>query len=160
MQGTSPMAARPRPIIIHTKCAVSNLWQRLGPGHNFSTHNTGFLCESCTAWTNGFFVVLPLQSGESPLSPSALSHSDTASSTQSLSHGGAPELLVGLAYNATTGRLSVEMIKGSHFRNLAVNRAPGKCVSVAPALGLPEASLRLCWLWSSFFNFLQDMILV
>ncbi|XP_060150860.1 synaptotagmin-16 isoform X2 [Globicephala melas] len=63
-------------------------------------------------------------SGESPLSPSAVSHSDSASSTQSLSHGGAPELLVGLSYNATTGRLSVEMIKGSHFRNLAVNRVP------------------------------------
>ncbi|XP_012870268.1 PREDICTED: synaptotagmin-16 [Dipodomys ordii] len=65
-----------------------------------------------------------LSSGESSLSPSAVSHSDSASSTQSLSHGGAPELLVGLSYNATTGRLSVEMIKGSHFRNLAVNRAP------------------------------------
>ncbi|XP_066199175.1 synaptotagmin-16 [Saccopteryx leptura] len=65
-----------------------------------------------------------ISSGESPLSPSAVSHSDSASSTQSLSHGGAPELLVGLSYNATTGRLSVEMIKGSHFRNLAVNRAP------------------------------------
>nr|XP_055160214.1 synaptotagmin-16 isoform X2 [Nyctereutes procyonoides] len=65
-----------------------------------------------------------ISSGESPLSPSAVSHSDSASSTQSLSHGGVPELLVGLAYNATTGRLSVEMIKGSHFRNLAVNRAP------------------------------------
>ncbi|XP_054423590.1 synaptotagmin-16 [Pteronotus mesoamericanus] len=65
-----------------------------------------------------------ISSGESPLSPSAVSHSDSASSTQSLSHGGTPELLVGLSYNATTGRLSVEMIKGSHFRNLAVNRAP------------------------------------
>ncbi|XP_058595243.1 synaptotagmin-16 isoform X7 [Neofelis nebulosa] len=65
-----------------------------------------------------------ISSGESPLSPSAVSHSDSASSTQSLSHGGAPELLVGLSYNATTGRLSVQMIKGSHFRNLAVNRAP------------------------------------
>ncbi|XP_055394250.1 synaptotagmin-16 isoform X3 [Bubalus kerabau] len=65
-----------------------------------------------------------ISSGESPLSPSAVSHSDSASSTQSLSHGGAPELLVGLSYNATTGRLSVEMIKGSHFRNLAMNRAP------------------------------------
>eukprot|EP00069_Balaena_mysticetus_P004137 bmy_17195T0 len=65
-----------------------------------------------------------IRSGESPLSPSAVSHSDSASSTQSLSHGGAPELLVGLSYNATTGRLSVEMIKGSHFRNLAVNRVP------------------------------------
>ncbi|KAM5273604.1 synaptotagmin-16 [Ctenodactylus gundi] len=65
-----------------------------------------------------------MSSGESSLSPSAVSHSDSASSTQSLSHGGVPELLVGLSYNATTGRLSVEMIKGSHFRNLAVNRAP------------------------------------
>ncbi|XP_062947438.1 synaptotagmin-16 [Cynocephalus volans] len=65
-----------------------------------------------------------ISSGASPLSPSAVSHSDSASSMQSLSHGGTPELLVGLSYNATTGRLSVEMIKGSHFRNLAVNRAP------------------------------------
>ncbi|KAM4663977.1 synaptotagmin-16 isoform 5-T5 [Discoglossus pictus] len=65
-----------------------------------------------------------LSSGDSQLSFSAISHSDSASSTQSLSHGGVPELLVGLSYNSTTGRLSVEMIKGSHFRNLAINRPP------------------------------------
>ncbi|XP_044872627.1 synaptotagmin-16 isoform X2 [Mauremys mutica] len=65
-----------------------------------------------------------MSSGDSQLSLSAISHSDSASSTQSLSHGGVPELLVGLSYNATTGRLSVEMIKGSHFRNLAINRPP------------------------------------
>ncbi|XP_074677714.1 synaptotagmin-16 isoform X1 [Strix aluco] len=65
-----------------------------------------------------------LSSADSQLSLSAISHSDSASSTQSLSHGGVPELLVGLSYNATTGRLSVEMIKGSHFRNLAINRPP------------------------------------
>ncbi|XP_037251973.1 synaptotagmin-16 [Falco rusticolus] len=65
-----------------------------------------------------------LSSADSQLSLSAISHSDSASSTQSLSHGGLPELLVGLSYNATTGRLSVEMIKGSHFRNLAINRPP------------------------------------
>ncbi|XP_064368005.1 synaptotagmin-16 isoform X3 [Dromaius novaehollandiae] len=65
-----------------------------------------------------------LSSGDSQLSLTAISHSDSASSTQSLSHGGVPELLVGLSYNATTGRLSVEMIKGSHFRNLAINRPP------------------------------------
>nr|XP_009921039.1 PREDICTED: synaptotagmin-16 [Haliaeetus albicilla] len=65
-----------------------------------------------------------LSSEDSQLSLSAISHSDSASSTQSLSHGGVPELLVGLSYNATTGRLSVEMIKGSHFRNLAINRPP------------------------------------
>ncbi|XP_050808564.1 synaptotagmin-16 isoform X3 [Gopherus flavomarginatus] len=65
-----------------------------------------------------------MSSGDSQLSLSAVSHSDSASSAQSLSHGGVPELLVGLSYNATTGRLSVEMIKGSHFRNLAINRPP------------------------------------
>ncbi|XP_075470969.1 synaptotagmin-16 isoform X4 [Ascaphus truei] len=65
-----------------------------------------------------------LSSGDSQFSFSAISHSDSASSSQSLSHGGVPELLVGLSYNATTGRLSVEMIKGSHFRNLAINRPP------------------------------------
>ncbi|XP_048711696.2 synaptotagmin-16 isoform X2 [Caretta caretta] len=65
-----------------------------------------------------------MSSGDSQISLSATSHSDSASSTQSLSHGGIPELLVGLSYNATTGRLSVEMIKGSHFRNLAINRPP------------------------------------
>ncbi|XP_048061671.1 synaptotagmin-16 isoform X3 [Megalobrama amblycephala] len=50
--------------------------------------------------------------------------SDSASSSQSVSHGGNPELLLGLSYNATTGRLSVEIIKGSHFRNFALNRPP------------------------------------
>ncbi|XP_063003738.1 synaptotagmin-16 [Elgaria multicarinata webbii] len=65
-----------------------------------------------------------LCSGGSQISLSGISQSDSASSTQSLSHGGVPELLVGLSYNATTGRLSVEMIKGSHFRNLAINRPP------------------------------------
>nr|XP_056707398.1 synaptotagmin-16 [Euleptes europaea] len=65
-----------------------------------------------------------LRRGGSQISLSAISQSDSASSTQSMSHGGVPELLVGLSYNATTGRLSVEMIKGSHFRNLAINRPP------------------------------------
>ncbi|KAF4106021.1 synaptotagmin-16 isoform X2 [Onychostoma macrolepis] len=50
--------------------------------------------------------------------------SDSASSSHSVSHGGNPELLLGLSYNATTGRLSVEIIKGSHFRNFAFNRPP------------------------------------
>ncbi|XP_061531404.1 synaptotagmin-14 isoform X2 [Phycodurus eques] len=49
---------------------------------------------------------------------------DSASSTQSLTHGGAPELLMGLSYSATTGRMSVEVIKGSHFRNMAADRPP------------------------------------
>lgn len=67
-----------------------------------------------------------LQSVDSQVSLAGVSQSDSASSTQSLTHGGVPELLVGLSYNATTGRLSVELIKGSHFRNLAINRPPGE----------------------------------
>lgn len=43
-----------------------------------------------------------------------------------MQHGGMPELLLGLGYNGTTGRLTVEVIKGSNFRNMAMNRAPGK----------------------------------
>ncbi|XP_058472016.1 synaptotagmin-16 isoform X1 [Solea solea] len=61
---------------------------------------------------------------ESGLSVSPVSQSDSVSSTQSLTHGGVPELLMGLSYNATTGRMSVELVKGSHFRNLAINRPP------------------------------------
>ncbi|XP_011618289.1 synaptotagmin-16 isoform X3 [Takifugu rubripes] len=49
---------------------------------------------------------------------------DGALSSQSLAHGGVPELLLGLSYSATTGRLSVEIIKGSHFRNLAITKPP------------------------------------
>lgn len=67
-----------------------------------------------------------LQSVDSQVSLAGVSQSDSASSTQSLTHGCVPELLVGLSYNATTGRLSVELIKGSHFRNLAINRPPGE----------------------------------
>ncbi|KAM9708750.1 synaptotagmin-16 isoform 2-T2 [Menidia menidia] len=65
-----------------------------------------------------------IKSVDTQLSLSAVSPTDSASSTQSLTHGGVPELLVGLSYNATTGRMSVELIKGSHFRNLAINRPP------------------------------------
>jgi len=45
----------------------------------------------------------------------SLARSDSASSTASI-QSGIPEVLVGLAYNGTTGRLTVEIIKGSHFR--------------------------------------------
>lgn len=55
-----------------------------------------------------------------------MSCSESTSSCQSLAHGSTPEILVGLLYNATTGRLSVEVIKGSHFKNLAVNRPPSE----------------------------------
>nr|XP_018904215.1 PREDICTED: synaptotagmin-16 [Bemisia tabaci] len=53
-----------------------------------------------------------------------------AESTISMQHGGVAELLVGLAYNPTTGCLSVEIIKGSHFRNLGMTKAPDTYVKL------------------------------
>ncbi|KAM9564799.1 synaptotagmin-14 isoform 1-T1 [Guaruba guarouba] len=61
---------------------------------------------------------------DSQMSMSEVSCSESTSSCQSLVHGSAPEILLGLLYNATTGRLSAEVIKGSHFKNLAANRPP------------------------------------
>ncbi|XP_060610318.2 synaptotagmin-14 isoform X2 [Anolis sagrei] len=61
---------------------------------------------------------------DSQMSMSEMSCSESTSSCQSLAHGSAPEILVGLLYNATTGRLAAEVIKGSHFKNLAANRPP------------------------------------
>jgi len=60
------------------------------------------------------------------MSMSEVSCSESTSSCQSLVHGSAQEILVGLLYNATTGRLSAEVIKGSHFKNLAANRPPSE----------------------------------
>ncbi|PIK62309.1 putative synaptotagmin-14 isoform X4 [Apostichopus japonicus] len=65
-------------------------------------------------------------------STSDLSQSESSSSLQSLQHGGGlPELLTGLTYNTTTGRLAVDIIKGSHFKQLAAGRAPDSYVKVA-----------------------------
>ncbi|TRY60157.1 hypothetical protein DNTS_003731, partial [Danionella cerebrum] len=61
---------------------------------------------------------------DSQASMSDVSGSETASSFPSAVQGSAPEILLGLLYNATTGRLSVEVIKGSHFKNLAANKPP------------------------------------
>lgn len=134
----------PQYIVIHNECPLvvfGSHWDRVTISPNIIS---AFFQREGRSMGQWILCVLPLQSGESPLSPSVVSHSDSASSTQSLSHGGVPELLVGLSYNATTGRLSVEMVKGSHFRNLAANRAPGKYVFAALALVSPEANERPC----------------
>nr|CAD7258540.1 unnamed protein product [Timema shepardi] len=60
----------------------------------------------------------------------SLARSDSTGSTHSMQHGGVPELLLGLSYNGTTGRLSVEIVKGSHFRNLAMTRPPDTYVKL------------------------------
>ncbi|XP_066534869.1 synaptotagmin-14 isoform X3 [Hoplias malabaricus] len=67
---------------------------------------------------------------ESQVSVSDASCTDTASTFQSAGQSAAPEILLGLVYNATTGRLSVEVIKGSHFKNLAANKPPNTYVKL------------------------------
>ncbi|XP_070252665.1 synaptotagmin-14 isoform X1 [Myotis yumanensis] len=67
---------------------------------------------------------------DSQMSMSEVSCSRSTSSCQSLEHGSVPEILIGLLYNATTGRLSAEVIKGSHFKNLAANRPPNTYVKL------------------------------
>ncbi len=69
------------------------------------------------------------QGSDSQASMSDVSCSETASSFPSAGQGSAPEILLGLLYNATTGRLSVEVIKGSHFKNLAANKPPSESKS-------------------------------
>lgn len=60
----------------------------------------------------------------------SLARSDSAGSTSSMQHGGVSELLLGLSYNGVTGRLSVEIIKGSQFRSLTLNKAPDTYVKM------------------------------
>ncbi|KAK7140376.1 hypothetical protein R3I94_012857 [Phoxinus phoxinus] len=67
---------------------------------------------------------------DSQASVSDVSCSETASSFPSAGQGAAPEILLGLVYNATTGRLSVEVIKGSHFKNLTANKPPNTYVKL------------------------------
>lgn len=59
----------------------------------------------------------------------SLARSDSAGSTTSMQHGGVSELLLGLTYNGITGRLTVEIVKGSHFRSLAL-KAPDTYVKM------------------------------
>ncbi|KAI5707118.1 hypothetical protein M8J75_014689 [Diaphorina citri] len=70
----------------------------------------------------------PLSTGSSEIL--SLGRSDSTDSTHSMLHGGVAELLLGLSYNGTTGRIFIEVIKGSHFRNVAMTRAPDTYVKL------------------------------
>lgn len=90
----------------------------------------------CYEWIVGYLGSLKcwqmlcfcFQGCDSQMSTSEMSCSESTSSCQSLAHGSAPEILIGLLYNATTGRLAAEVIKGSHFKNLAANRPPSEWI--------------------------------
>lgn len=60
----------------------------------------------------------------------SLARSDSIGSTKSEQHGGVPELLLGLAYNGTTGRLIIEIVKGSHLRGLTLHKSPDTYVKL------------------------------
>ncbi|XP_054264649.1 synaptotagmin-16 isoform X2 [Macrosteles quadrilineatus] len=72
----------------------------------------------------------------------SLARSDSTGSTHSMQHGGVPELLIGLAYNGTTGRLAIEIVKGSHFRNLAMTRAPDTYVKLTLVSSMGQEMAR------------------
>ncbi|KAA0195337.1 hypothetical protein HAZT_HAZT002931 [Hyalella azteca] len=91
---------------------------------------------------HGQLPLAPLESGATCVTASdevaevcSLPRSDSTGSNHSV-HGAAPGLLVGLTYNGTTGRLAVEIIKGSHFRtsedssSIANPRAPDSLVKI------------------------------
>ncbi|XP_016373173.1 synaptotagmin-14b isoform X2 [Sinocyclocheilus rhinocerous] len=54
----------------------------------------------------------------------SVSRSAGALSYHSTGESSTPELLLGLLYNSTTGRLSAEVIKGSNFKNSATDKLP------------------------------------
>ncbi|XP_037940853.1 synaptotagmin-14-like [Teleopsis dalmanni] len=60
----------------------------------------------------------------------SLARSESAGSTTSMQHGGVSELLLGLGYNGITGRLTVEIVKGSQFRCLSLSKAPDTYVKL------------------------------
>ncbi|XP_053613930.1 synaptotagmin-16 isoform X2 [Plodia interpunctella] len=73
-------------------------------------------------------VTTPGGAGGAGAEACSLARSDSASSC--CSARSAPELLLGLQYNSTTGHLSVEVIKGTHFRKLSPNKAPDTYVKL------------------------------
>uniref|UniRef100_A0A3B1KBU7 Synaptotagmin XIVb n=1 Tax=Astyanax mexicanus TaxID=7994 RepID=A0A3B1KBU7_ASTMX len=54
----------------------------------------------------------------------SVSRSVGALSYHSTGESSTPELLLGLLYNSSTGRLAAEVIKGSHFKNSATDQPP------------------------------------
>ncbi|KAJ8274960.1 hypothetical protein COCON_G00095850 [Conger conger] len=60
----------------------------------------------------------------------SVSCSEGVSSYRSAGPTTRPEILLGLLYSSTTGRLSVEVIKGSHFRDMAPGKPPNTYVKL------------------------------
>ncbi|XP_048842394.1 synaptotagmin-14-like isoform X2 [Brienomyrus brachyistius] len=75
----------------------------------------------------------------------SITRSDGTPSFRSTGHApAAAEILVGLIYNAATGCLSVEVIKGSHFKNMAAEKPPNTYVKLTMlnSMGQPMSKCR------------------
>lgn len=90
----------------------NNLWLNLEPRANTTVRNDKIKNHLVPNYYKTTLFQLSGYTGDLM----SLARSDSTGSTHSMQHGGVPELLLGLSYNATTGRLSVEVVKGSHFR--------------------------------------------
>ncbi|CAH2094416.1 unnamed protein product [Euphydryas editha] len=106
----------------------NNLWLQLTPRQ----HHQPSLQLPKLELSQSVPGVLASPSSVATVSPggeaSSLARSDSASSC--CSTRSAPELLLGLQYSPTTGHLSVEIIKGTHFRKLSPNKAPDTYVKL------------------------------
>lgn len=83
----------------------TTLWLNVQPPPSSSVHEWGTTSSLTRSDSTG--SQQSVQSYASPTTPPYGS---------SMKGGSAAEILIGLTYNGTTGRLSVEIIKGSHFR--------------------------------------------
>ena len=69
-------------------------------------------------------------SSRGDISPTSIGPSEQWPPEMIPPRNGIPELLLGLAYNGTTGRLSVEILRAASLRSWTSNRAPDACVKV------------------------------
>lgn len=103
----------------------TNLWLPLEP------RNSSVVSQLCAKGSGKQINPLSFQLSGSSSDLLSLARSDSTGSTTSMQqHGGVPELLMGLGYNGTTGRLAVEIVKGSQFRNLSLGKAPDTYVKL------------------------------
>lgn len=69
-------------------------------------------------------------SSRGDISPTSIGPSEQWPPEMIPPRNGIPELLLGLAYNGTTGRLSVEILRAASLRSWTSNRVPDACVKV------------------------------
>lgn len=87
------------------------------------------------------FSICVFQRSDSRSDVSSLARSDSTGSTHSMQNT-SPELFLGLAYNGTTGRLQVSVIRGSQFKNIAMSRVPDTYIKLSLVSSLGQEIAR------------------